>query len=118
MTETKQATSVGLGFPEQESQRAAAAVAAGQPLPKPVEEPAPLPTDPGEIAMRVDAPMIFHSEDLPPTAATVPRKNLAAVEFPILLSVQPPIRQSSQGKHWYQKIGGAFSRVFKGKSSS
>ena len=118
VTETKQATSVGLGFPEQESQRAAAAVAAGQPLPKPVEAPPTLPAKLGEIAMQVDAHMIFHSEDLPPTAATVPRKSLASVQFPILLSVQPPTRQSSQGKRWYQKFGGAFSRLFKGKSSS
>ncbi len=112
----KTATNIGLGFPEQESQRAAAAVAAGQPLAQAVEVPEPPKS--GEIAMHVDAPMIFHSEDLPPTASTVPRKNLSAVQVPILISVQPPAAKPPNGRRWFQKIGGAFSRFFKGKSSS
>jgi hypothetical protein len=111
----KAETAVGLGFPEQESQRAAQAVASGSPLPAPVESAKPLPEKSGEIAMKVDAPMIFHSEDLPPSAANVSRSNLAAVQFPVLLSVQPPAPKVQTGRRWYQKVGGAFARFFRGK---
>jgi hypothetical protein len=113
--EVKTASTIGLGFPEKESQTAAAAVAAGKPLPAPAEVPPPPSTPSGEIAMKVDAPMIFHSEDLPPSAANVPRSTLAAVQFPILLNVQPPERALQPQKKWYQKVGGAFSRFFRGK---
>ena len=113
--EVKAATTVGLGFPEQESQRAAAAVAAGERLP----EAAPTPsaeTNTGKVAMKVDAPMVFQSEDAPPDAASVPRASLGAVQFPILMSVQPPPPRAE--KRWYQKLGGAFSRIFRGKKGA
>ena len=110
------ATAGGLGFPEQESQRAAAAVAAGERLPEPAPA-ASAETKPGELAMKVDAPMVFESEDLPPNAASVARSNLAAVQFPILMSVEPPASKPPE-KRWYQKVGSVFSRFFHGKRST
>ena len=67
--------------------------------------------------MKVDAPMVFESEDLPPSAASVARANLAAVQFPILMSVEPPASKAAE-KRWYQKVGSAFSHFFRGKKGS
>ncbi len=110
------AATTSLGFPEQESQRAAVALAAGHPLPDKVETLPQTAVKPGQIAMQVDAPMIFQGEEPAPTAKTVFRTNLAAVHLPALLDVQPTIPQRPPEKKWYQKVGTVFSHIFGRKS--
>jgi len=110
------AVKTAMEFPEQESKRAAADAASGRASAVPVEiAPAQPATRPGEVTMQVDAPMVFESEEPPPTPASLARPNIASVQFPMVLSAQPP---RPEVKPWYRKIGGVFARMFGRKSSS
>jgi ribosomal protein L27 len=111
------AVKTAMEFPEQESKRAAEAAASGRVPVVPVEAAAlPPETKPGQVTMQVEAPVIFESEEPPPTPASLARPNIASLQLPSQLSAQPPPRP--EAKPWYRKIGGVFARMFGKKSSS
>lgn len=115
---------VELGFPEQQSQKAAAAVAEG----KPVEKPAPLPqvtTRQDEVITKVDAPIVFRGEELAPKPKDEPAK--AASAMPPAASAAGPVKEESKPakpadeppapkpvkKRWYHRLGSAIANIFR-----
>ncbi len=97
-----------LGFPEDESKTAAAAISIGKPaqLPLPIlpetELQAPQPIT------QVDAPIVFRGEEAPPPAPQAVHKTLAAASLPPFL-VPKALPPPKPKRHWYQKIfGGLF----------
>lgn len=107
-----------LGFPEEQSRAAAAAIAAG----RTVSEPLPLagvaaPVTPSsETRVKIDAPMIFRGARTPmPTRerALVARANLAPAWFPPMNipEVQPPPK--AQKRNWLRRFGAKLAGIFR-----
>lgn len=120
---------VQLGFPEKESQQAAAAIAAGE---KP-EASAPLPgistvtTKQDEVITKVDAPIVFRGEEVKPKPAT---NSVASATAPPSAPVAPTASGSPEPKpetkpvpaaeapkpakkKWYQRLGSAIANIFR-----
>ncbi|MEO5936771.1 MAG: hypothetical protein ABIP81_06120 [Terriglobales bacterium] len=123
-----------LGFPEQQSERAAAAIAAGQ-SPPPTAAPLPgVSSNRNEVITKVDAPIVFRGEDLPAGKAEVspslPTANAAPAPGPTAASptkpriTEPKVEDKSGEKRaepakpakkkWYQRFGSALAKLFRG----
>jgi hypothetical protein len=105
-----------LGFPEEESRRAAAAAAEGRPIPQPPAlSPPPGPAS-GEVQTQVDVPMVFTAAPAsaipdPPPAI---REGLAQATYrPV--PVPEPAAPPKVKKKWYQRLGAALASLFKSK---
>jgi hypothetical protein len=116
-----------LGFPEQQSRSAADAVASGQPAPKNpgIALPTNSATQPGQVFMQVDAPIVFRGEDAPSRPPSTARAELPP--WPAVSKLVPAPNslapaeafapKPSVKKKWYQRIGSALASVFgSGKS--
>ncbi|MCU1286193.1 MAG: hypothetical protein JWO13_2543 [Acidobacteriales bacterium] len=109
----KPAVATRFGFPEQQSRAAAQAIASGETVPVPVIPlPANPPSQPGQVYMQVDAPVVFRGEDAPalaPSSLLLARAQLPAwpPEAAQAFAVKPPPK-----KKWYQRFGSALATVF------
>jgi hypothetical protein len=110
---------VELGFPEQQSQRAAAAIAAGEPPPETSALPG-VSNDKNEVLTKVDAPIVFRGEELGKPAPPVPGEPaVPAVEPNAERKVEaktpevPADKPKPVKKRWYQKLGSALANIFR-----
>ena len=126
----------GLKFPEDESRRAEALSAKGEPMPVPMVANQVDNTQPGKVYAKVDAPIVFNGNMIPyPTDArrnammTLPieldpyPKVLAPVETKSVAAEQPQAAvpqpnskaktKEEPKKKWYQRWGEAITKIFK-----
>jgi hypothetical protein len=109
--------STELGFPEQQSQKAAAAVAAGQPMPEVFPATPAVSAGKNEVLMQVDAPVVFRGEDLPLNTTVLAYKTMAAIPWPpptepVVKAPTPPRPVVAKKKGWFQKLGSAIAGIF------
>lgn len=126
----------GLNFPKEESEKAAALIAEGKPLPAPDVSSTVEGSEPGKVYAKVDAPFVFDGKATTPSPAALTPEKTEQSPFPkdpyptvqsppevkpSTAPVQPPAAnpQPTQKepnppkKKWYQRLGSAFSRIFK-----
>lgn len=111
-----------LGFPEQQSRRAAAAIAAGEPVPATTPL-AGVSSTSNEVITKVDAPIVFRGEELkkaetkaaeatPASSAPAPETQApkAETQSPAPPAAEPP---KPPKKRWYQRLGSALKSIFR-----
>jgi hypothetical protein len=123
----KPAVATEFGFPEQQSRTAAEAVAAGKPAPKNpgIALPENSATQPGQVYMQVDAPIVFRGEDALPRPPSTARAELPPVPPVPTLALAPnpqtqaetPAAKPPVKKKWFQRLGSALASVFGGGKS-
>jgi hypothetical protein len=119
-----------LGFPEQQSQQAAVAIASGKPAPEPPAVAGiPAPAKTGEIQLQIDAPMVFRGDAAPPVGppmpAITPRSQLKPKAFPTFPEIavsrpeqpvptSPTIASAAKPRkrNIFQKFGSMIARLF------
>ncbi|HUS18856.1 MAG TPA: hypothetical protein VMZ25_04355 [Terriglobales bacterium] len=111
-----------LGFPEQQSQQAAAAIAAGQ-IPLASAPLAGVSADKNEVITKVDAPIVFRGEDLKPQpgeapSATEPNRPAAGTssrpaEPGVKTAENPAPTPKPVKKKWFQRLGSAIANIFR-----
>ena len=111
----------GLTFPEEQSRKAAVAMAEGDPVAPSFSV---LPPAPGMVLTTVDAPMVFRGEDLPPPPVRTASLSLPKPDLPLLISdvqAQPapelakasdPSSPKPKRRNWLKRLGSAISRLF------
>lgn len=122
---------VELGFPEHQSQRAAAAIAAGEPPPQVTPPLAGVSSDKNEVTTKVDAPIVFRGEELAGGGATVGAGNAVVgsasatpseailppsqTEPKIVAQMVPEVVEPPKKvkKKWYQRFGSALAKIFR-----
>lgn len=97
-----------IGFPEEESKRAAAALAAGTPLPPAAGSAA---SESGKVYMQVSAPIVFRGQDLPAPVEAPFSQSIALKLANAIIQPLPPEKPAK--KKWYQKFGAAFRNIFR-----
>lgn len=113
----------GLDFPEEQSRKAAVAMAEGDPVAPSFSV---LPAPPGMVLTTVDAPMVFRGEDLPPPPVRTSSLKLPKPALPLMMAeVAPPPapemektgnKEAEPAKpkkgNWFKKLGSAIAHLF------
>jgi hypothetical protein len=102
-----------LGFPEQQSRRAAEAIASGEPVPEPPALPGVASVEPGAPQVQITAPMVFSGDgaaDAPPLPELTARAQLLPASFPNL--TVPVEKPKPRKRNFFQKLGSILGKLF------